>query len=866
MAEKLCILVCDYFRKEVTKAVEAEGFDNVSVATFTGRCDLPPTGDGVFSGLPQEVSEGRGALRLLAGPCATCRSADDNPPKNCRTVPAAQCFDMFIGHEAVDRHMAKAVHLLTPGMLADWEGRAEEWGFTPDEAQSFFGESTSRLVLLETGTDENWRRHLEAFEEYTGLASDVEHITLDHLRLFLRNLVLEWRLEQAEASGPARRDADRRLADYAMALDLLGRLAATLEEERVTAAALDMFEAMFAPRAVHFFPTDHDGKPTASRPTSSAPAPEVLEGLDRKMANTHLWLDTGDGFLLRVSHAGQDLGVIAVDGLTFPHYGAHYLNLAVTLTPVLGLALSNARTFGQLKETEAELRRYQDELEKIVAERTAELVQEIGVRKEAEVKLHKWGQVFEHAEWGVMVGSADGKTLELMNPAFARMHGYEVHELLGRPITEVYAPEVRSELPEAIRIAHETGHHTWETLHLRKDGSTFPVLVDITTVKDSADNVLYRVVNVLDITERKAAEERLRFTQFSVENAADAIFWLNPDASFIYVNQAACDYLGYSKEELLSMSVIDVNPHFPREAWQPYWESLKAEGVKQFESSLQRKDGTTFPVEISANFVAYEGKEYDFAFVRDISDRKEAENQVNQTIDALTHSNVELERFAYVASHDLQEPIRMLVTYSQMLSRRYAEELDDDASDYLDFIVTSAKRMQALVRDLLAYSRVTSHGIPFTSVKIPQVIKAVQENLRAAISESGARIETGDLPVVLADEIQLIELFQNLVGNAIKFRRPDSAPQVRITARRDGMNWEFSVTDNGIGMETGYLEQIFVIFKRLHTEQAYPGTGIGLALVKRIVERHGGQIWVTSTVGEGTTFRFTLPATDGETD
>ena len=257
--------------------------------------------------------------------------------------------------------------------------------------------------------------------------------------------------------------------------------------------------------------------------------------------------------------------------------------------------------------------------------------------------------------------------------------------------------------------------------------------------------------------------------------------------------------------------------------------------------------------------------------IHDLTAARESEEELRNTLDELMRSNAELERFAYVASHDLQEPVRSVTTYAQLLAKRYGERLDDDGRDYLEFVAAGAKRMGALVRDLLTYSRVSSRGEAFLAVDLEEVLAAAEANLQAAIQESSTRLTHSPLPTVAGDAVQLTELLQNLISNAIKFRRPDSPPDIAIGAEdRDGA-WEISVSDNGIGIEEAYLEQIFVIFKRLHTIDAYPGTGIGLAVCKRIVERHGGAILAESRLGHGTTFRFTLPARDkvtaeGETD
>ncbi|WP_192257431.1 sensor histidine kinase [Mesorhizobium silamurunense] len=224
----------------------------------------------------------------------------------------------------------------------------------------------------------------------------------------------------------------------------------------------------------------------------------------------------------------------------------------------------------------------------------------------------------------------------------------------------------------------------------------------------------------------------------------------------------------------------------------------------------------------------------------------------------LARSNVELERFAYVASHDLQEPLRMVASYTQLLGRRYKGRLDADADEFIHFAVDGAARMQALINDLLAYSRVSTQANAFEAIDCNVVVERALANLHAAQVENRAIIRKPELPTIVADNFQMVQLFQNLIGNAIKFRR-DQIPEVDIAARREGQEWVFSVSDNGIGIDPKYIDRLFAIFKRLHTRAEYPGTGIGLAICKKVVERHGGRIWVESELDRGSAFFFTLP-------
>lgn len=245
--------------------------------------------------------------------------------------------------------------------------------------------------------------------------------------------------------------------------------------------------------------------------------------------------------------------------------------------------------------------------------------------------------------------------------------------------------------------------------------------------------------------------------------------------------------------------------------------------------------------------------------LRDITDRKHAEEELRQLSDELKRSNADLQQFAYAASHDLQEPLRAIAGFARLLEKRYKGRLDEKCSDFIGRIVDGVNRMQELIKDLLEYSRVGTGGREFAPEDSTSIFNCAIANLQARIEESGAVVTCDPLPVVSADSIQLCSVFQNLIGNAIKFHGSES-PVVHTSVRREGNNWIFSVRDNGIGIDPHSADRIFAVFQRLHTREEYPGTGIGLAICKRIVERHGGRIWVESEPGHGSTFYFTIPS------
>jgi light-regulated signal transduction histidine kinase (bacteriophytochrome) len=244
----------------------------------------------------------------------------------------------------------------------------------------------------------------------------------------------------------------------------------------------------------------------------------------------------------------------------------------------------------------------------------------------------------------------------------------------------------------------------------------------------------------------------------------------------------------------------------------------------------------------------------------DITGRKQAEEKLISTLQNLELSNKDLEQFAYVANHDLQEPLRMISSYTQLLERKYSDKLDQDASDYIHYAVDGAIRMQKLLNDLLEYSRIKSQSEQNEPVDATTLLGQAVANLKQLLTENTALVTNDDLPVINADEAQMIRVFQNLIENAVKFQKKTELPQIHISCTKQDEMYRFSVADNGIGIDKQYHDKVFVVFQRLYSVKDYPGTGIGLSICKRIVDRHGGTIWFESVVNEGTTFYFTIPA------
>ena len=360
--------------------------------------------------------------------------------------------------------------------------------------------------------------------------------------------------------------------------------------------------------------------------------------------------------------------------------------------------------------------------------------------------------------------------------------------------------------------------------------------------------------------ELRESEERIRSI---VDTAADAIITIDEKGSIESFNPAAERMFDRTTKEVMGENIKMLMPSPFQEEHDTYLANYLRTGKAKIigmgrEVKGQRKNGTRFPIDLSVSEMRLDTRRLFTGIARDVTERKRAEDILHHHTEELKRSNADLEQFASAASHDLQEPLRTVSSFSQLLAKRYKGTLGKDADEFITYISEGACRMQAPIQDLLTYSRLSTQWKPLKSVEVSKVVEHAAHNLRIAIEESQAKVSQNSLPVVHGDPTQLAQLFQNLIGNAIKFR-DKKPPRIHIRAESNRHFCTLAVKDNGIGIDPKFGDRIFAIFQRLHTRDSYDGTGIGLALCKKIVERHGGRIWMESQPREGTTFYFTLP-------
>ncbi len=459
---------------------------------------------------------------------------------------------------------------------------------------------------------------------------------------------------------------------------------------------------------------------------------------------------------------------------------------------------------------------------------------------------------------GVLSADAEGRVLHA-NDAYADMLGYSRGEIESGQVgwRDLTPPEFLPLDEQAIAECRIHGACTpYQKEYLRRDGQRVPVLIGYALVSEDEQPGEF-ICFVVDLTAQKHAEAArrqaaARLSQL-LESISDAFVSVDEQWRFTYVNDAAARMLGRSREEMLGQAMWQVFADLDGTEFQTQLRRAMDEDRRvDFESYSDR-------LEAWLEVRCYPSAEGLSIFFTDTTARKKAEEQLRHTAEELARSNRDLEQFAYVASHDLQEPLRMVTGYMDLIQRRYADQLDDDAREFIGFAADGATRMKTLIQDLLAYSRVGTRGKPFVPIDLAKPLAQALEHLQVRLAENGAEVTHDPLPTVLGDQTQLTQLFLNLIGNAIKFRSPDRSPRIHVSAQRGEGEWTLCVEDNGIGIEPQYLERIFIIFQRLHARTDYPGTGIGLALCKRVVDRHGGRIWAKSTPGQGSRFCFALP-------
>jgi PAS domain S-box-containing protein len=448
-----------------------------------------------------------------------------------------------------------------------------------------------------------------------------------------------------------------------------------------------------------------------------------------------------------------------------------------------------------------------------------------------------------------LMAALDGGRFVWANTAWLRLLGWEPERLPGMPLVDLVAHDDAD-------ACRGLAHGGEAMLRLRTRAGSLRRMAFSAVATEGVTYVCGRDATHTEELEHELRAAEDRFRAVTEATTTEAILTADARGRITYANSAACTMFGWEAHELLGQPFTMLVPERHRE---PHREQLRGTlAAGQAEEVLAeikgvRRDGSEFPIEVSLGSWERAGRRAYTAIVRDVTERRDM-------LRALERSNAELAEFAYVASHDLSEPLRMISSYLQLLRRRHGAELAPEADEFVGHAVDGAQRMRALIEDLLAYSRAGRSEAPEEPVDLDAMVASIAPTVISAHPEPRPAIEWSELPTVPGEAVQLAQLVQNLLANAVKFVAPDTVPYVLVTAEREGDMWRIAVDDNGIGIEPRHAERIFGMFQRLHTRDAYAGTGIGLAIARKVVERHRGRIWVEPRPEGGTRFAFTLPA------
>lgn len=468
-------------------------------------------------------------------------------------------------------------------------------------------------------------------------------------------------------------------------------------------------------------------------------------------------------------------------------------------------------------------------------------------RKEAEEQLNEYRHFFNINHDLCGIANTEGY-FEFINANFAKILGYTEKEFCETAFIELIHPDdIPATVQEYEKLKSGALVINFVNRYRKKDGSY--LYLDWNATPNPATQKLYCVAR--DISERKKAEEMLELTQFAVDNFGDAIFWITPDARIVKVNEAACSMLGYSQAELLQFSIPDIDPNYNAELWPNHFAELRQKGSLFFETYQQGKDGQLIPVEVTANYINFDNKEFNCASVRDITKRKKAEEELQAV-------NKELEAFSYSVSHDLRAPLRAINGFSKILYEDYASKLDAEGIGMLNIIRDNSKKMGELIDALLAFSKLGRREISVSEINMTELVATVREEEMRGQSDKTEFI-INELPAATGDIVLIKQVWINLVSNAIKYSQHIPKARIEIGSYYKENLIVYYVKDNGAGFDMQYYDKLFGVFQRLHSQEEFIGTGIGLSIAEKVINRHGGSVWAESKLNEGSCFYFSLP-------
>ena len=847
----LCILCCQNFRREITAAVTAEGWDDVKIAFFPAHCGRPPIS---WDDLRPLAGEECTQIVILG---MTCLRIPDDPPATwppVRLLHLEQYFHIVADSALVSEAIERGAYLLTPTWLEHWPDRLAEMGFSPENAGEFFQDVIRELLLLDTGIDPNVNANLSEFAKVAGLPANRISVGLDHTRLFLSKIVMEWRLEQSQYAVRKLNDRHtQELSDQMMAIDCLSRLGRIMTEEQAIAAIEELFRMLFAPKELYYLLIE-DGRISPKHAVPPTLLAQMLE-----LSSDYAWTSGQQGFLLRIRRNEQLLGLVAIEQLAFPEYREHYLNLALAIADVCGLAIENARAYQRTTAVEKELQEKEERLS------LATLINGVGI--------WDWNLETQEMIW-------DDSMYALYH---IRREDFSGTEEAWR--TSLHPDDLArgdSEVEAAL-----SGENPFDT-EFRvcwPNGEVHDIKAVAKVIRDDSGKPLRMLGTNIDITGYKRIEDALRnaslYARSLIEASLDPLVTISPEGKITDVNQATENVTGRIKEALIGSDFCDYFTE-PENARAAYLKVFSEGSVIDYPLSIRHVSGRITDVLYNASGYRNQQGEVEgvFAAARDITERKRAEAELDnyrhhleelvkkRTLalsiakEAAEAANRAKSIFLANMSHELRTPMNAILGFAQLMERD--KRIPEDVLRNITTINRSGKHLLSLINDVLEISRIESgrNQVAEESFNLIETLEVVREMIVVRTNDKRLAFNVeyaNGLPrYVLGDAHRLQQVLINLLGNAVKFTEQGEIRLVVCT--QPDQRILFSVLDTGPGISKEEQEHIFDAFYQVYGSASKgEGSGLGLAISREFVRLMGGELTLKSKLNNGCTFSFSLP-------
>ncbi|MDD2758873.1 MAG: ATP-binding protein [Methylomonas sp.] len=871
---KLCVLCCNNFHPEINAAVSAEGWDDVSVVAFPEHSACPDLG---WKELRPLLTEDCTQVVILGGACLTELGEPPAGWPQVRVLRQTHCFQLIAASAIIEDALARGAYLMTPAWLQHWQDRIAAKGFKPENAGEFFLDSVRELLLLDTGIAPLASRHLAELSEATGLPASRMPVGLDHVQLFLNKIVLEWRLAQSRLSTKKMETQHaRELADHALAIDCLSRLGQTMTEAEVVAAIEELFRMLFAPKEFYYLRMangDWLGKDVLLSPEPlnherDSPGNIIPPTLQRQMLELHgdyAWLPNHRGFLLKIGRNGQALGLLAIDHLTFPEYSERYLNLALAIAGVCGLAIENARAYQRTKEVERELQEKEERLS------LATLINGVGI----------WDWNLQTQE--LICDDSMYALYRMLREDFSRTD--EAWRAAVHPDDLPINDTAIAAAIAGIRPFDTEFRICWPSGEVRHIKAVAKVFWD-----DNGKPLRMLGINI-DVTEQKQIEAALqkasRYARSLIEASLDPLVTISPDGKITDVNQATENVTGRSREDLIGSDFCHYFTE-PNQARSGYKQAFELGSVTDYPLSIRHVSGKITDVLYNASVYRNERGDVEgvFAAARDVTERNRIASELENyrlhleelvtertfalsiAKDAAEAANRAKSVFLTNMSHELRTPMNAILGFTQLIARD--KRLPADVLRNIATINKSGHHLLALINEILEISRIESGRcqVSHQPFDLIETLHAAGDmiSVRAMAKGLAFTMECAyDLPhYVSGDAHRISQVLLNLLGNAVKFTEHG---EVKLKVSKPAEGWvRFSVSDTGPGIVKEEQASIFDAFYQIESSLSKgEGTGLGLTISREFVRLMGGELSVISELNRGSTFSFSLPlATAGK--